>query len=236
MSESCSGNCSNCGSDCASRQPESLLAPANAHSNVKKVIAVVSGKGGVGKSTVTSLLAVAMHKLGYKTAILDADITGPSIPQAFGLHSSAAGSDEGRLSAQSKSHARTPSRTGMRRSRPDREPPAAESSSVSSKGRTSRQGHMPRIHKTGCILLTGLVKTNQYSEKQAVQAESLHGLTEIILVFLSFVVKRKDEKHRKRRSTSKTAAGHDLSGEERKTDPFSRAECTGTRLRCSRSR
>ena len=95
MSESCSGNCSNCGSDCASRQPESLLAPANAHSNVKKVIAVVSGKGGVGKSTVTSLLAVAMHKLGYKTAILDADITGPSIPQAFGLHSSAAGSDEG---------------------------------------------------------------------------------------------------------------------------------------------
>ena len=78
MSESCSGNCSNCGSDCASRQPESLLAPANAHSNVKKVIAVVSGKGGVGKSTVTSLLAVAMHKLGYKTAILDADITGPS--------------------------------------------------------------------------------------------------------------------------------------------------------------
>lgn len=57
------------------------------------------------------------------------------------------GSDEGRLSAQSKSHARTPSRTGMRRSRPDREPPAAESSSVSSKGRTSRQGHMPRIHK-----------------------------------------------------------------------------------------
>ena len=95
MSESCSGNCSNCGSDCASRQPESLLAPANAQSNVKKVIAVVSGKGGVGKSTVTSLLAVAMHKLGYKTAILDADITGPSIPQAFGLHSSAAGSDEG---------------------------------------------------------------------------------------------------------------------------------------------
>ena len=95
MSGSCSGNCSNCGSDCASRQPESLLAPANAHSNVKKVIAVVSGKGGVGKSTVTSLLAVAMHKLGYKTAILDADITGPSIPQAFGLHSSAAGSDEG---------------------------------------------------------------------------------------------------------------------------------------------
>lgn len=146
------------------------------------------------------------------------------------------GSDEGRLSAQSKSHTRTPSRTGMRRSRPDREPPAAESSSVSSKGRTSRQGHIHRIHKTGCISLTGLVKTNQHPEKQAVQAESLHGLTEIILVFLPFVVKRKDEKHRKRRSAGKPAAGHDLSGEGRKTDPFSRAERTGMRLRCSRSR
>lgn len=103
MSEACSGNCSNCGSDCASRQPESLLAPANPHSNVKKVIAVVSGKGGVGKSTVTSLLAVAMHKLGYKTAILDADITGPSIPQAFGLHGSAAGSDEGIFPVETES-------------------------------------------------------------------------------------------------------------------------------------
>ena len=236
MSASCSGNCDSCGESCSSRSPESLLAPANKLSNVKHVIAVVSGKGGVGKSTVTSMMAVAMNKLGYKTAILDADITGPSIPQAFGLHSSAAGSDEGRLSAQSKSHARTPSRTGMRRSRPDREPPAAESSSVSSKGRTSRQGHMPRIHKIGCISLTGLVKTNQYPEKQAVQAESLHGLTEIILVFFVSVVKRKDEKHRKRRSAGKPAAGHDLSGEERKTDPFSRAERTGTRLRCSRSR
>ena len=98
------------------------------------------------------------------------------------------------------------------------------------------RGICPEFTKTGCILLTGLVKTNQYPEKQAVQAESLHGLTEIILVFFVSVVKRKDEKHRKRRSAGKPAAGHDLSGEERKTDPFSRAERTGTRLRCSRSR
>ena len=66
---------------------------------MKKVIAVVSGKGGVGKSTVTSMLAMAMHKLGYKTAILDADITGPSIPKAFGLHEQIVGSDDGMLPA-----------------------------------------------------------------------------------------------------------------------------------------
>ena len=76
----CSGNCSSCGESCSDRKPESLLAEPNKKSNVKKVIAVVSGKGGVGKSTVTSMLAVAMQKLGYKTAILDADVTGPSIP------------------------------------------------------------------------------------------------------------------------------------------------------------
>ena len=82
----CSGNCSSCGESCSDRKPESLLAEPNKKSNVKKVIAVVSGKGGVGKSTVTSMLAVAMQKLGYKTAILDADVTGPSIPKAFGIH------------------------------------------------------------------------------------------------------------------------------------------------------
>ena len=81
----CSGNCSSCGESCSDRKQESLLAEPNKNSQVKKVIAVVSGKGGVGKSTVTSMLAMAMHKLGYKTAILDADITGPSIPKAFGL-------------------------------------------------------------------------------------------------------------------------------------------------------
>ena len=82
---SCNGNCSSCGSDCADRKAESLLASLNPKSSVKKVIAVVSGKGGVGKSTVTSLLAVAMSRKGKRTAVLDADITGPSAPTAFGL-------------------------------------------------------------------------------------------------------------------------------------------------------
>ncbi len=82
---SCNGNCSSCGSDCADRKQESLLAKANPGSRVKKVIAVVSGKGGVGKSTVTSLLAVAMRKEGKSVGILDADITGPSVPRAFGV-------------------------------------------------------------------------------------------------------------------------------------------------------
>ena len=82
---SCSGNCSTCGSDCADRKAESLLAKLNERSTVKKVIAVVSGKGGVGKSTVTSMLAVAMARRGKRTAVLDADITGPSAPTAFGV-------------------------------------------------------------------------------------------------------------------------------------------------------
>ena len=84
MSEACSHNCSSCGSDCSER-----TAPQNSRNdnnkNVKKVIAVVSGKGGVGKSLVTSLLAVKARQSGLKTAILDADITGPSIPKSFGL-------------------------------------------------------------------------------------------------------------------------------------------------------
>ncbi len=82
---SCNGNCSACGSDCADRTAESLLEKLNPKSSVKKVIAVVSGKGGVGKSTVTSLLAVAMARKGKRVGILDADITGPSIPTAFGV-------------------------------------------------------------------------------------------------------------------------------------------------------
>ena len=82
MSE-CTHDCSSCGADCSSRD---LKAPANAKSKVKKVIAVVSGKGGVGKSTVTASLAAAMAKRGRKVAVLDADITGPSIPTAFGIH------------------------------------------------------------------------------------------------------------------------------------------------------
>ena len=83
---SCNGNCSSCGStSCGDRKAESLLAQLNPKSTVKKVIAVVSGKGGVGKSTVTSMLAVAMARQGKKVGILDADITGPSVPTAFGV-------------------------------------------------------------------------------------------------------------------------------------------------------
>ena len=78
-------------------------------------------------------------------------------------------SGEGRLSAQSKSHARTPSRTGMRRSRPERVPGAAELNSVSSKRMASRQGRMPRMNKMGCIQLTWLVKTNQSRKNQVVR-------------------------------------------------------------------
>ena len=78
----CNHNCSECSSKCSK---ESLLAPTNKASKINKVIGVVSGKGGVGKSLVTSMLAVTMNRRGYKTAILDADITGPSIPKAFGL-------------------------------------------------------------------------------------------------------------------------------------------------------
>lgn len=86
MSEACSGSCSSCTSaDCGERTQESLLAQANPGSHVKKAIAVVSGKGGVGKSTVTALLASALSRAGKSAAILDADITGPSIPKAFGV-------------------------------------------------------------------------------------------------------------------------------------------------------
>ena len=85
MSENCSGSCSSCSSDCESRKGPQILRNAN-NGKVKKVIAVVSGKGGVGKSLVTSMLAVKANKEGKKAAILDADITGPSIPKAFGIH------------------------------------------------------------------------------------------------------------------------------------------------------
>ena len=102
MSE-CTHDCSTCGADCVSRnKPESLLEPQNAQSNVKKVIAVVSGKGGVGKSLVTSLLAVLTKRNGAETAILDADITGPSIPKMFGVHDKAMGTEEGILPAETR--------------------------------------------------------------------------------------------------------------------------------------
>ncbi len=97
----CSSDCSSC-SSCASsdscssaKEPESLLEPLNALSSIKRVIAIMSGKGGVGKSSVTASLACATAALGYKVGVLDADITGPSIPQAFGLHTRADGSEHG---------------------------------------------------------------------------------------------------------------------------------------------
>ena len=96
MSENCTHDCSSCGSSCAERtQPQSLQAAPHAGSHIKHVIAVVSGKGGVGKSLVTSLMAVEMQRRGFKTAILDADITGPSIPKVFGLTDHATGDENG---------------------------------------------------------------------------------------------------------------------------------------------
>ena len=85
MAENCTHDCSTCSSNCASRDKESLLIPANPASDVKHIIGVMSGKGGVGKSIVTSMLAVLLQREGYKVGIIDADITGPSIPKAFGL-------------------------------------------------------------------------------------------------------------------------------------------------------
>jgi len=103
MAENCTHDCSTCSSNCGERTaPQDLRAPANPHSNVKKVIAVVSGKGGVGKSTITASLAVAMERRGKKVGVLDADITGPSIPKAFGLHERLTGGDEGMYPARTQ--------------------------------------------------------------------------------------------------------------------------------------
>ena len=103
MSENCTHDCSSCGASCPSRSQGApdFRAPANAHSNVKRVIGVVSGKGGVGKSMVTSLMAVTMRRRGASTAILDADITGPSIPKAFGVHGMLGATDDGIVPAVS---------------------------------------------------------------------------------------------------------------------------------------
>lgn len=90
MSE-CTHDCSSCTQNCSSRKPESFLKDLREGASVKKVIGVVSGKGGVGKSLVTSLLASEMQRRGYNCAVLDADITGPSIPKSFGLHEHAIG-------------------------------------------------------------------------------------------------------------------------------------------------
>ena len=99
---SCNGNCSSCSSDCADRTAESLLAQPNPKSNVKKVIAVVSGKGGVGKSTVTAMLAVAAARAGKRVGVLDADITGPSAPTAFGVSECQGANEDGLYPALSR--------------------------------------------------------------------------------------------------------------------------------------
>ncbi len=98
----CSGNCSSCSANCSSREAESLLTPQNQYSNIKHVIGVVSGKGGVGKSMVTSMLAVLMSRMGYKVGILDADITGPSIPKTFGVKARIMQNELGLLPAETK--------------------------------------------------------------------------------------------------------------------------------------
>ena len=97
MSE-CTHNCSTCGESCGERTaPQSFLKEKNAAARVGKVFGVVSGKGGVGKSMVTSQLAVLMRRKGYNVGILDADVTGPSIPKAFGVHDRAMGDERGML-------------------------------------------------------------------------------------------------------------------------------------------
>ncbi len=97
--EGCTHNCSTCSQNCSSRDPKSLLEPTGEYNNIKHVIGVVSGKGGVGKSMVTSMLAVLMSRMGYKVGILDADITGPSIPKTFGINSRAMQNEIGILPA-----------------------------------------------------------------------------------------------------------------------------------------
>ncbi|MBE6821424.1 MAG: Mrp/NBP35 family ATP-binding protein [Ruminococcaceae bacterium] len=104
MSEGCSGNCSSCASNCDSRkEAQDMRIPCGPFSNVKKVIGVVSGKGGVGKSLVTSMLASAMQARGNSCAVLDADITGPSIPKSFGIKERAKADESGLLPEESKS-------------------------------------------------------------------------------------------------------------------------------------
>ena len=102
MSETCNHDCSSCSQSCESRDPKSFLEKPHEKSTIRKVIGVVSGKGGVGKSMVSSMLAANFQKKGYRTAVMDADITGPSIPKAFGITGRAMGNEEGIYPALSK--------------------------------------------------------------------------------------------------------------------------------------
>ena len=92
MSEACTHDCSSCHSNCDHRAPQHE--PPHARSRIQKVIGVVSGKGGVGKSMTSAMLAVSMRRLGFKAGVLDADITGPSIPRLFGVKGPATGDGE----------------------------------------------------------------------------------------------------------------------------------------------
>ncbi len=102
MAENCTHDCSTCSANCDHREKTSFLEAPHALTHIKKVIGVVSGKGGVGKSLVSSLLAVLAQRAGFKAGIMDADITGPSIPRAFGIHEHAMGDENGLLPVKSK--------------------------------------------------------------------------------------------------------------------------------------
>ena len=104
MSENCTHDCSSCSENCSERvqNPADFLEKPHAMSHIKKVVGIVSGKGGVGKSLVTSLLAILEARKGYRSAILDADITGPSIPKAFGVTAQAVGTEDGILPERTK--------------------------------------------------------------------------------------------------------------------------------------
>ena len=101
-SSGCSGNCASCGENCASREPQSLIEPTGEYNTIKHVIGVVSGKGGVGKSMTTSMLAVLLNRMGYKVGILDADVTGPSIPKTFGVGTKVYQNEVGIIPAETK--------------------------------------------------------------------------------------------------------------------------------------
>ena len=103
MSENCDKICNTCSEECSERtQPKSLLEKPHECSDIKKVIAVVSGKGGVGKSLVTSMLAVSMNRMGYQTAVLDADVTGPTVPKEFGIKEKAVATELGIMPIKTK--------------------------------------------------------------------------------------------------------------------------------------
>ena len=102
MAENCTHDCKTCGSNCAKKSKADFLESPHSMSSIKKVIGVVSGKGGVGKSLVTSLMAVKANREGLKTAVLDGDITGPSIPKIFGLKTKANGDDNGLYPVETK--------------------------------------------------------------------------------------------------------------------------------------